>query len=75
MEIIFSDDFKKDFNKLKNKSVELKIIKQLKKLATNPHLGKPLRHNLKHHRSLRVHPYRIIYRLEQDKLIIVCFDH
>jgi mRNA interferase RelE/StbE len=75
MEIIFSEEFRKDFKKIKDKDLRLKIIKQIKKLKEDPKVGKPLRNVMKNHRSLRVHPFRIIYRIEQDKIVINCFDH
>jgi len=75
MEIIFSDEFKKDFQKIKDKTTRLRIIKHLKKLSESPESGKPLQHNLKGHRSIRIAPFQIIYRLEKDKIIINCFDH
>ena len=75
MEIIFSDDFRKEFKKIKDKTTRLKIIKQLKKLSESPEAGKPLSYNLKNHRSVRIPPFRIIYRFEDNKIIINCFDH
>ncbi len=75
MEIIFSDDFRKEFKKIKDKTTRLKIIKQSRKLSESPEAGKPLKYDLKNHRSVRVAPFRIIYRTEQDKIIINCFDH
>lgn len=75
MEIIFSDDFRKEFKKIKDKNTRLKIIKQLKKLCEQPTAGKPLKYELKNHRSVKIPPYRIIYRLEKEKIIINCFDH
>ncbi|MFH1638074.1 MAG: type II toxin-antitoxin system RelE/ParE family toxin [Candidatus Woesearchaeota archaeon] len=75
MEIIFSDDFRKEFKKIKDKATRLKVIKQLRKLSEIPETGKPLKYGLKNHRSVRVAPFRIIYRIEQDKIIINCFDH
>ena len=75
MEIFFSDEFKKEFKKIKDKTTRLKIIKQLKKLSSLPEAGKPLKYNLKGHRSIRISPYRIIYRLEKERIIINCFDH
>jgi addiction module RelE/StbE family toxin len=75
MQIIFSDEFKKDFKKIKDKLTRLKIIKHLKKLNELPESGKPLKYELKQHRSIRIPPFRIIYRIEQDKIIINCFDH
>ncbi len=75
MRIIFSEDFKNDFKKIRDRQTMLKIIKYLKKLERLPESGKPLQYELKGHRSIRIHPFRIIYRIEQDKIIITCFDH
>ena len=75
MEIIFSEEFKKDFKRIKDKTTRLKLIKHIKKLAELPESGKPLKYELKNHRSVRIPPFRIIYRLEKDKIIINCFDH
>jgi addiction module RelE/StbE family toxin len=75
MQIIFSDEFKNDFQKIKDKTTRLRVIKQLKKLETLPEVGKPLKYGLKGHRSIKIPPFRIIYRLEQDKIIVNCFDH
>ncbi len=75
MEIIFSDEFKKEYKKIKDKSLRLKLVKVFKKLAKLPESGKPLKHNLKNHRTIRIPPFRVIYRYEKDKLIINCFDH
>ena len=75
MEIIFSDEFRKEFRKIKDQATRLKIIKHLKKLESLPESGKPLQYGLKGHRTVRIPPYRIIYRIEQDRIIINCFDH
>ena len=75
MQIIFSEEFKKEFKKIKDKSIRLRIIKNIKKLALLPKSGKPLQYKLRGHRSVRIPPFRIIYRLEKDRIIINCFDH
>jgi mRNA-degrading endonuclease RelE of RelBE toxin-antitoxin system len=75
MEIIFSDEFRNEFSKIKDKSVRIKVIKHIKKLAELPESGKPLSYELKGHRSVRVPPFRIVYRLEKDRIVINCFDH
>ncbi len=75
MQIIFSEEFKKDFKKIKDKSTRIRLINHLKKLKPLPESGRPLQYNLKGHRSIRVPPSRIIYRIEQDKIIINCFDY
>ena len=75
MQIIFSEEFKKDFNKIKDEPMRIRVINHLKKLEQLPESGKPLQYNLKGHRSIRVSPFRIIYRIEQDRIIINCFDN
>jgi addiction module RelE/StbE family toxin len=75
MEIIFSEEFRKDFQKIKDQTTRLRTIKQLKKLEELPEAGKPLKYEWKNHRSVRVPPFRIIYRLDEDKIVINCFDH
>jgi mRNA-degrading endonuclease RelE of RelBE toxin-antitoxin system len=75
MEIIFSDEFRNEFSKIKDKSVRIKVIKHIKKLADLPESGKPLSYELKGHRSIRVPPFGIVYRLEKDRIVINCFDH
>ncbi|MBI2671811.1 type II toxin-antitoxin system RelE/ParE family toxin [Candidatus Woesearchaeota archaeon] len=75
MEIIFSEDFKRDFQKIRDKTIRLRIIKQLKKLSEMPEAGKPLKYNWRNHRSVRISPFRIIYHMENAKIIINCFDH
>ena len=75
MQIIFSEEFRKDFKKVKDKSIRLRIVNHLKKLEHLSESGKPLQYHLKGHRSIRIPPFRIIYRIEKDKIIINCFDH
>lgn len=75
MEIIFSDEFRDDFKKIKDKATRLRIIKHIKKLGEMPESGKPLRFELKEYRTVRVPPFRILYRLEGDKIIVNCFEH
>jgi len=75
MQIIFSEGFKRHFKKIKDRSTRIRVINHLKKLEQVPESGKPLQYNLKGHRSIRIPPFRIIYRIEQDKIIINCFDH
>lgn len=74
-------DFESKTNDLKNISPPIKkIIKNAieKKLMHDPYtFGKPLRYGLKNHRSLRVGDYRVIYRIDDNKIIviIIAIDH
>ena len=75
MKIIFSNKFKKEHKKIKDNAKRIKLIKKLQNLTKNPFLGKPLKYKLKNHRSLRISPFRIIYRVEKNKIIINYFEH
>jgi len=75
MEILFTDEFREEFRKIKDKATRLRIIKQVKKLEKQPEAGKPLKHELKNHRSIRIPPFRLVYRIEKGRVIINCFDH
>jgi addiction module RelE/StbE family toxin len=75
MEIIFSEEFKKDYKRIKDRNLRLRIIKSIKKLEKLPESGKPLKYDLKGHRRLAINPFRIIYRIEGPRIIINCFEH
>lgn len=46
-----------------------------KKLTVDPiTFGKPLRYSLKGYRRLRVGDYRVIYRIIEDKVIVMIVD-
>ena len=75
LEIIFSDRFRKDYKRIKDSSLRKRIIRAIKKLGEFPETGKPLRYGLKGHRRLQVKPFRIIYRIEDNKVIINTFEH
>ncbi len=75
MNLVFSKDFQKEFKKIKDQSTAKKLVKQLRKLHLNPVAGKPLRNELKSLRSIRLPPYRIIYKLTENEILILSFDH
>lgn len=46
------------------------------RLIPNPYLtGEPLRQSLKGHRKLRVSDYRVIYRIQDDEIIVLKIGH
>ncbi|MBA3721739.1 MAG: type II toxin-antitoxin system RelE/ParE family toxin [Parachlamydiaceae bacterium] len=65
----------KDFERIPSSIRE--IIKKAiqKKLTIDPvNFGKPLRYSLKGYRSLRVGEYRVIYKIDEDKVIVIIVD-
>lgn len=61
----------KDFKKIPADAVR-KILKTVhKKLVSHPEeFGKPLSAELKGYFRLRIDPYRVIYRIEKQKVIV-----
>ena len=51
-----------------------KLEKQIKKIASNPAIGKPLKYK-RGERALYVRPFRLIYALRGDEVILLKFDH
>jgi len=51
-----------------------KIKKQIEKILQNPQIGKPLRYK-RGERSLYIKPFRLIYAIREDELILLKFDH
>jgi mRNA interferase RelE/StbE len=46
------------------------------RIIPNPALaGEPLRQSLKGHRKLRVGDYRVIYRIQADKIVVLKIGH
>jgi len=73
--VISTEKFEKEFKKIKDKGLKEKLKKQIVKIIENPDLGKPLRYDLKGEWTIYVKPYRLIYKVEGDKLILLRFEH
>ncbi len=73
--IVLTDKFERDVKRIRDKSLKEKLRKQIGKVAENPSFGKPLRYGLRGEWSIYVKPYRLIYRVEGDRLILLRFEH
>jgi len=71
MQVEYSDTSAKHLRKLP-KPKQIKILKTIEKLKNDPYAGKKLKGEFAGLRSIKVWPYRIIYRyLPQDKLLFI----
>ncbi len=61
----------KDFLKKLDKKQSKRIIKKIELLKENPYLGIPLMGNFKGLRKLRIGDYRTMYKIIDEKLIVV----
>lgn len=63
----------KDLKKL-DKKYQKVVGKAIDRLAENPKLGKPLKGKLKGVWRLRFSRYRILYEIQNKKLIVIVFE-
>jgi len=68
-----SNTFKKNIKRL-NQFERDKLEKQIKKIIENPNVGKPLKYK-RGERSLYVKPFRLIYSIRGDEIILLKFGH
>jgi len=63
-EVIWTRRFETSFKKIKDKRTKERIIKQIERIIADPNVGKPLRYSLRGERSVRITPYRLIYKVQ-----------
>jgi len=73
--VVTTEDYEKSTKHIKDKETKERIKKQIKKIIENPEVGKPLTHDLKGERCVRIKPFRLIYTCDNDKLILLRFEH
>ena len=73
--IVYTRKFERDVRKLRDSNLKDRLGKQIMKVAENPEFGKPLRYGLKGEWTIRVDPYRLIYAVQGDRLILLRFEH
>lgn len=73
--IVYTQKFERDVRKIRNNSVKERLGKQIEKVAESSEPGKSLRFGLKGEWTIRVPPYRLIYAVQGDRLILLRFEH
>jgi mRNA-degrading endonuclease RelE of RelBE toxin-antitoxin system len=74
-EIVYTQKFERDVKKLRGGLLRERLEKQIRKIADDPEAGKPLRYGLKGEWTVRISPYRLIYAVQRDRLILLRFEH
>ena len=67
--LILSHKFDRDFSRLE-KTLQDRVVWSLRNLNENPHAGKQLKGKLRDVLSWRVGNYRILYQIQEEKLIV-----
>ncbi len=73
VKITSSKRFINDIKKLDSFKRE-KLEKQIRKIIENPQVGKPLRY-MRGERVLYIKPFRLIYAIRKDGIILLKFEH
>ena len=73
--VVTTEDYENSTKHIKDIKTKERIKKQIEKIINHPKTGKPLTHDLKGERSIRIKPFRLIYSIEGDKLILMKFEH
>ena len=70
------EDFRKAFDGLDN-SYKIRVKKQIKKIISNPRVGKPIKHNRKGTREVYISPFRLsyVYDEQTDSILFLDFYH
>jgi mRNA interferase RelE/StbE len=72
--IEFTEKSKENLHKFP-KNIQETILKAIQqRLTVGPEIGKPLVREWKNHRRLRVGDYRIIYKIIDDRLVVLIVE-
>lgn len=74
IKVYFLPNSRKELDRLPGKAKN-KIEKAIKKINQEPTSGKKLRGDLKGLYAIRVWPYRIIYKIERNYIVIIHILH
>ena len=73
--IIPTDKFERDVKKPRDKKTKERIDSEVRRIRANPEIGKPLGYGLKGEKAVRIPPYRLIYAVIGNSLILLRFEH
>ena len=73
-EIRFTPRFSRRIKAL-DKETQVRILREINVLKTNPYAGKPLRGELKGVHSLRIGNYRVLYQIKGNEIHLLVVGH
>ncbi|MEM3726255.1 MAG: type II toxin-antitoxin system RelE/ParE family toxin [Candidatus Bathyarchaeia archaeon] len=73
-EIRFTPRFLKNIKAL-DREIQVRIIREINMLKTNPYIGKPLRGEWKGVYSLRIGDYRVLYQIKKNEVFLLVVGH
>ncbi len=73
--IVYTSKFEHEVKKVVDKKVKERLEKNISKIMENPEIGKPLSYTLKGERTVRIPPFRLIYSINGNSLVLLRFEH
>jgi mRNA interferase RelE/StbE len=73
-EVKFAPRFLKEIKAL-DREVQVRILREINILKTNPYVGKPLRGEWKGIYSLRIGDYRVLYQIRENVVFLLVVGH
>jgi len=73
-EVRFAPSFLKRIRALE-REVQVRILREINILKTNPYAGKPLRGDWKGVHSLRIGDYRVLYQIKGKEIFLLVVGH
>ena len=69
-EVVLTDSFLKELNKLKSKSIEEQVLFKLQELEEKPERNKRLQYDLKNYYRIRVGKLRVLYTILGNRVYV-----
>ena len=74
-EIVRAEKFERELRRIRDGLFRERVFKLVEKVADDPLVGKPLKFGLKGEWTVRLPPYRLIYAVQGEKLILLRLEH
>ncbi|MFH0860068.1 MAG: type II toxin-antitoxin system RelE/ParE family toxin [Candidatus Altiarchaeota archaeon] len=75
--VAYEPHFENIIKRIKNRDLKERVKKQIKKIVSNPEVGKPMRYVRKDSREVKIPPFRLSYMhlKKEDKIIFLDLYH
>lgn len=73
--VFYTSKFEHEVKKVTDKKIKDRLEESIRRIIENPEIGKPLRYALKGERTIRIAPFRLIYAIDGNSIILLRFEH
>ena len=73
--IVYTTEFEHEVRTVVDTKVKGRLEKDIKKIIEYPEIGKPISYAFNGDRTARIPPFRLIYAIKGNSLILLRFEH